>query len=123
MEKFYMFYACSLPEYINFLACNGWDGAHYYKYQLLDKIFLKYKGTLNSSELRVPFLAQQLRNSTRIHEDAGLTPGLAQRVKYPKLPQTQQCSALLCYRPAAAAPIQPPSLGTSICLRSSPKKI
>ena len=34
----------------------------------------------------VPFVARQLMNPVRIHEDAGLTPGLTQWVKDPALP-------------------------------------
>ena len=39
------------------------------------------------SHLGVPFAAQQLVNLSRIHEDEGLIPGLAQWVKDLALPQ------------------------------------
>ena len=36
--------------------------------------------------IRVPFVAQQVKNPTSIHEDAGSIPGLSQRVKNQALP-------------------------------------
>ena len=41
---------------------------------------------INRKSLRVPFVTQQLTNPTSIHDDAGLIPGLAQRIKDPVLP-------------------------------------
>ena len=67
------------------------------------------------TSLGVPFVAQQLTNPTRIHEDAGSIPGLTWRVGDPVLPwavaQAGSCSS-----------DSTPSLRTSICCGCSPKK-
>ena len=61
----------------------------------------------------VPFMAQRLRNPTRIHEDAGLIPELAQWVEDLVL-------LWLCCRPTAVSPIQP--LAWELCKGCGHKK-
>ena len=76
-------------------------------------------------------MAHWLMNPTRNHEDTGSIPGLTRGVKDPALTQAKllgcRCGldlALLWLwlRPAATAPIRPPSLGASICLTCGPKR-
>ena len=44
------------------------------------------EGASKKPRVGVPFVAQWLTKSTRIQEEVGLTPGLAQGVKDPALP-------------------------------------
>ena len=46
---------------------------------------------LGSDKLRVPVVAQWVKDPTGIHEDAGRIPGLAQGVKDPALPPAVSC--------------------------------
>ena len=47
----------------------------------------KIKIVFKKCELGAPVMAQQFKNPTRIHEDAGSIPVLIQWVKDPALPQ------------------------------------
>ena len=46
------------------------------------------KKQTNNNNNRVPVVAQKVKNLTRIHEHAGLIPGLTQWLTDPALPQT-----------------------------------
>ena len=50
-----------------------------------EEFFNETESDSKISKPGVPFMAQQLTNPTRIHEDEGSVPGLAQWVKDPAL--------------------------------------
>ena len=71
--------------------------SHEFMQSWLHEIYLKYIFWLLAQFLTfcyfkktpgsgVPFMAQQLTNLTRIHEDTGSNPGLTQQTKDPVLP-------------------------------------
>ena len=75
-------------------------------------------------------MAQQVKNPTSIHADAGLIPGLAQWVKDLVFPQAaakfQDASGILCCHgcsvgPQLQLPLRP-LVGTSICHRCGHRK-
>ena len=82
------------------------------------------------SKLRVPIVAQQVKNWTGIHEDVGLIPGLTQWVKDRALPQAavsfkdaaQIWCGCGCGLAGRCSFNLTPSLGNSICHRCGPKK-
>ena len=52
----------------------------------MNYISLKLFKTNKQTHKGVPFVVEKLTNLTRIHEDVGSNPGLAQWVKDPALP-------------------------------------
>ena len=67
------------------------------------KLNFKINENNKKSLQRVPIVAQQVTNSTSIHEDAGLIPGVTHWVKDPVLPRRSQ----MRLRSGVAVPVAP----------------
>ena len=70
-------------------------------------------------------MLQQVKNPTRIHEDSGSSPGLAQWLKDPLWLQATLWvtdKAVAVVQGSSCSSNSTPSLGTSICHRCIPKK-
>ena len=71
------------------MVLHGHVLSAHYASGTIRSIFIPYLFGLHDDceiHLGVPFMAQQLVNPTRIHEDAGSIPGLTQWVKDEGLP-------------------------------------
>ena len=103
---------------------DGFTFCHLGRWQIhFRALLVKFSNGVNSSLLvfskkclQSPVVAQQVKNPTSSHEDAGLTPGLTQWMRI-------QCGCGCgCGIGCRCSSNLTPSLGTSICRRWGPKK-